>query len=51
MDRAIREVISGAPGVTLLPGFPADCGMFFDTVHLNRKGAEQFTQYLYSRVI
>ena len=35
----------------LLPDFPADCSLFFDTVHLNRKGGEQFTEYLHTRVI
>lgn len=47
----IQQVVHGIPGVTLLPDFPADCSLFFDTVHLNRKGGEQFTEYLRTRVI
>lgn len=50
-ERALREVVRAVPGVTLLPAFPADCSLFFDTVHLNHAGAEQFTDYLYHRVL
>ena len=38
----IHQVVRRIPGVTMLPDFPADCSLFFDTVHLNRKGGEQF---------
>jgi len=48
---AIQQVIHAVPGVTLLPDFPADCSLLFDTVHLNRNGGEQFTEYLRTRVI
>jgi hypothetical protein len=47
----IQRVARSVLGVTLLPDFRADCSEFFDTVHLNRKGAEQFTEYLRTRVI
>ncbi len=50
-DRAIRETVSGLPRVKLLPPFPADCRLFFDTVHLNHQGADQFTDYLHARVL
>jgi hypothetical protein len=48
---AIQQVVMGISGVALLPDFPADCSLFFDSVHLNRKGGEQFTEYLRTRVI
>jgi hypothetical protein len=48
---AIQQAVRSVPGVTLLPDFSADCSQFFDTVHLNRNGAEQFTEYLRTRVI
>jgi hypothetical protein len=47
----ILQVVHGIRGVTQLPDFPADCSLFFDTVHLNRKGGEEFTEYLRTRVI
>ena len=50
-ERALHQVVRAVPGVTLLPAFPADCSLFFDTVHLNRAGADQFTDYLYHRVL
>jgi hypothetical protein len=42
----VRQVAESVPGVTLLPKLDVDCGMMLDTVHLNRKGGEIFTQYL-----
>jgi hypothetical protein len=50
-EQTIREVAAGIPKVKLLPPFSADCRLFFDTVHLNHLGAEQFTDYLYTRVL
>jgi hypothetical protein len=51
VSATIQQVVHSIPGVRLLPDFPADCSLFFDTVHLNRKGGEQFTEYLRTRVI
>lgn len=51
VERTVRDLVGSVPGATLLPGFSADCSMFMDTVHLNHKGAEQFTEYLHSRVL
>jgi hypothetical protein len=50
-SQTIRRVAAQVPGVTVVPDFAADCGVFFDTVHLNRKGGEQFTEYLRARVL
>ncbi len=47
----VQRVVRSVPGIMLLPDFPTDCSQLFDTVHLNRKGAEQFTEYLRTRVI
>jgi hypothetical protein len=47
----IRGVAAQVPGVTVVPDFASDCSLFFDTVHLNRKGGEQFTEYLRARVL
>ncbi|MSV35568.1 MAG: hypothetical protein EXQ47_08230 [Bryobacterales bacterium] len=47
----IRKVAAGVADVTMLPDFQADCSMFADTVHLNRNGGEQFTEYLRARVL
>ena len=47
----IRQVVGSVSGVTMVPDFSADCSEFFDTVHLNNKGAEQFTEYLRTRVV
>jgi len=49
--QTIRRVAAQVPGVTMVPDFSADCGVFFDTVHLNRRGGEQFTEYLRARVL
>ena len=46
----MRTIASQIPHVMVLPDFTADCSMFADTVHLNRKGGEQFTEYLRTRV-
>ncbi len=51
VDRAVADTAASVAGVKLLPPFPADCHLFFDTVHLNRTGADQFTDYLYTRVL
>lgn len=50
-EETIREVAAGVAGVTMVPDFRADCSMFADTVHLNRQGGEQFTEYLRARVL
>jgi hypothetical protein len=34
-----------------LPKLDVDCSMMLDTVHLNRKGGEIFTEYLRTRVL
>ena len=44
-------VAKSLPGVTLLPALEADCSMMTDTLHLNRKGGELFTEYLRRRVL
>jgi len=49
--QTIRRVAAQVPGVTFVPDIAAGCGVFFDTVHLNRKGGEQFTEYLRARVL
>ena len=50
-SQTIRQVAAQVQRVTLLPDFAADCSLFFDTVHLNRKGGEQFTEYIRARVL
>jgi hypothetical protein len=50
-SQTIRRVAAQIPGLTVVPDFAADCSVFFDTVHLNRKGGEQFTEYLRARVL
>ena len=45
-QQTLNEVTAKVRGVTLLPEFPSDCTMFFDTVHLNRAGGEKFTTFL-----
>ncbi len=50
LAQTLMAVIAQSPGVTLLPEFPADCSMFFDTVHLNHTGGDQFTTYLYEQM-
>jgi hypothetical protein len=47
----VRQVVESVPGATLLPKLDVDCGMMLDTVHLNRKGGEIFTEYLRIRVL
>jgi hypothetical protein len=42
----VRQVVESVPGATLLPKLDVDCSMMLDTVHLNRKGGEIFTEYL-----
>lgn len=42
----LRELTAGLNGVHLLPEFPVDCEMMLDTVHLNRKGGDQFAAFL-----
>ncbi|MEQ1947128.1 MAG: hypothetical protein ABL995_08055 [Bryobacteraceae bacterium] len=48
---ALKGVAQSVPGVTLLPTFEGDCTMMMDTLHLNRKGGELFTEYLRTRVL
>jgi hypothetical protein len=48
---AVRQAVQSVPGAQLLPKLDADCTMMMDTVHLNRKGGEQFTEYLLTRVL
>ena len=48
---AVRRVVQSVPGATYLPKLDVDCSMMLDTVHLNRKGGEIFTEYLRSRVL
>ena len=48
---ALRGVAQSVPGVTLLAPFETDCTLMMDTLHLNRKGGEQFTEYLRTRVL
>jgi hypothetical protein len=48
---AVHRVVESVPGATLLPKLDVDCSMMLDTVHLNRKGGEIFTEYLRTRVL
>jgi hypothetical protein len=48
---AIRHGAARVPGVAVLPPFQADCNLMLDTVHLNHKGGEQFTEYVRTRVL
>ncbi|MEQ1885672.1 MAG: hypothetical protein ABL967_11475 [Bryobacteraceae bacterium] len=47
----LQGVTQTVPGVTLLPAFESDCTMMMDTLHLNRKGGELFTEHLRNRVL
>jgi hypothetical protein len=47
----VQQLVQSVPGATYLPKLDVDCSMMFDTVHLNRKGGEIFTEYLRSRVL
>jgi hypothetical protein len=38
------------PALHILPAFPVDCTLMMDTVHLNRKGGEQFSMYLHEQI-
>jgi hypothetical protein len=49
-NAALHEVVSGVEGVALLPDFPTDCTMFFDTVHLNQEGGDKFTAFLQQHI-
>ena len=49
-ESTVSAVVQRTPGATLVPDFAADCGMFFDTVHLNAAGAARFTTYLRSYI-
>jgi len=48
---AVRQIVAEVPGATYLPKLDVDCSMMLDTVHLNRKGGEIFTEYLRTRVL
>jgi hypothetical protein len=48
---ALSQVVESVPGATVLPKPDVDCSMMLDTVHLNRKGGEIFTEYLRTRVL
>jgi hypothetical protein len=48
---AARQVVQSVPGATFLPKLDVDCSMMLDTVHLNRKGGEIFTEYVRTRVL
>ncbi len=48
---AVRQVVQSVPGATVVPKLDVDCSMMLDTVHLNRKGGEIFTEYLRTRVL
>ena len=48
---AVRRIVASVPGATYLPKLDVDCTMMLDTVHLNRKGGEIFTEYLRTRVL
>lgn len=47
---SFQKVVEGQPTVHLLAGFPVGCELMLDTVHLNRKGGEQFAAYLHQQV-
>jgi hypothetical protein len=47
----IQRLVRNVPGATYLPKLDVDCSMMLDTVHLNRKGGEIFTEYLLTRVL
>lgn len=48
---AVRQIAASVPGATVLPKLDVDCSMMLDTVHLNRKGGEIFTEYIRTRVL
>jgi hypothetical protein len=48
---AVRQVVQSVAGATVLPKLDVDCSMMLDTVHLNRKGGEIFTEYVRTRVL
>jgi hypothetical protein len=50
LEANLHELTDGLSGVHLLPEFPADCQTMMDTVHLNRKGGEQFAAFLKENV-
>jgi hypothetical protein len=47
----VRQLVRNVPGAMYLPKLDVDCSMMLDTVHLNRKGGEIFTEYLRTRVL
>jgi hypothetical protein len=51
LSAALRQIVASVPGATYLPKLDVDCTMMLDTVHLNRKGGEIFTEYLRTRVL
>jgi hypothetical protein len=51
LSAAVRMIVASVPGATYLPKLDVDCSMMLDTVHLNRKGGEIFTEYLRTRVL
>ncbi len=48
---ALARIAASVPGTTVLPKIDVDCSMMLDTVHLNRKGGEIFTEYIRTRVL
>lgn len=46
----VHQVVESVAGATLVPKLDVDCGMMLDTVHLNRKGGEIFTEDLVERL-
>jgi hypothetical protein len=48
---AVGQIAQSVPGAIVLPKLEVDCSMMLDTVHLNRKGGEIFTEYVRTRVL
>ncbi len=51
VSSTLREVVNSVHGAAILPMLSVDCSMMLDTVHLNRKGGEIFTEYVRTRVL
>jgi hypothetical protein len=47
----VQQLVREVPGAAYVPKLDVDCSMMLDTVHLNRKGGEIFTEYLRTRVL
>ena len=49
-EREVSQLSRGNAAIHILPTFPVDCTQMMDTVHLNRKGGEQFAAFLHEQI-